>query len=239
MSVGLLECEAANVPASVFNPVGLVDVSAKLQTPLAYIADRLYDQLDEMVSQAASAPTAKDFKSLRNDLFPSFIKLSLAVSNVMLAKVDRSELPSIIHASFASLEARFASEAPSYFGDEAYQEIMFSVSTLKSAYRWLPHVASTEVAEGARQQDMELARNVNNASLWANFHLFALRSALHKNLIVIPEVLQELLTGLRMSVMVYAYVRQALDLRNTLTARYEEKLTVPWDNEDEALAKAD
>jgi hypothetical protein len=95
------------------------------------------------------------------------------------------------------------------------------------------------VEEELRQQDMELARQFNGASIWSNFHLQALVSLLRQQRTAIPEVLEKLLEGLRHSVMVYAYVRQALDLRHIVDEKYSEELVISWDDEDGALANAD
>jgi len=240
MSVGLLEVQATNPPVSVFGTAGMVDVSAvgKLQPSIADIVERLGRELDDIALQAASALNAREFEALRKGLFPAYVKLSVALGNVVLAKLDVAELPGIIRASFDALEGELAAKAPSYFGDDTCREIMFSVSTLKSASRWLPKLVAVKVSEDRTAQDMELAQSFTTASVWSHFHLEAIRASLRKSQSIAPDVLQELLEGLRFSVMAYAYARQALDLRDAITARYDEELTVSWDEEDETLANA-
>jgi hypothetical protein len=241
MSIGLTEAQLDIIPGSMFIPVGLVEQPARdrLQVSYAEIAQRISAELDDLANQILTAPTVEDFAASRDTLFPSYVKLSQALGNIILAKLDKAELPGLVDASLAVLKAEVASKAALYFGDDAVLEILFAISTLKSAYRWIPHLMSGKVANESRLEDIELARNFTGAAMWSNFHLTALVRALRNNQTIIPEILHELLDGLRSSVMVYAFVRAALDLRNIPYARYSEGLETSWDAEDEALANAD
>jgi hypothetical protein len=236
-----IETQIEDAPASMFIPVGLVEEPARerLQVSYADIARRISTELDELAIQMLAVPTAEDFAVLRKTLFPSYVNLTRALGNIILAKLDEAELAGLVDASLSALEAEITSKAPAYFGDDAYQEILFSIATLKSAYRWIPHLLSNKPKEGSQQEDIELGRKFSGAAMWCNFHLTALVMALRKDQTIIQEILQALLAGLRSSVMVYAYVRAALELRNIPNARYSEELDLSWDAEDEALANAD
>jgi hypothetical protein len=241
MSIGLTETQLADIPISMFNPIGLIERPSmdRLQVSLADIASRISSELDDLVVNLISSPTAEDFKASRKALFPSYIKLSTALSNIVLAKLDAADLRGLIEESLSALEAEVAEKASTYFGDEAHHELLFSIATLRSAYRWIPHLLAYSPAENARQEDMELALKFSAEATWSNFHLAGLIAALRSNRTILPEILQELLIGLRFSVMVYANVRAALELRNIPNVRYSEKLDSAWDEEDEALANAD
>ena len=86
--------------------------------------------------------------------------------------------------------------------------------------------------------DNELAHKYGTSSIWAFMHLQCLDLSIRLQKAIDQEILSELLGGLRQSVMAYAYVRSALDLRNVPNARYSEKLSADWDQEDEALANS-
>ena len=211
----------------------------KLQVGFAQIAERIIKQLDEVTVRVISAATSTEFQRLREALFPSYVNLHLALGNVVLAKLDPNELPTLVDASFSELETEFRAAGPAYFGEDATSELLFSLATLKSAYRLVPQLLDTTLEVGYREQDMELARKFTWAAIWSSFHLRGLRTALQKGSPIVREVVQELLDGLRLSVMAYSYVRASLDLRKSLDVRYEEPLAVTWDDEDEALARSE
>lgn len=240
MSVGLLEIQTAEVPVSVFNPVGLAEKPTvdRLQARAASAAEDIFRLLDDVSNQVANCPTAADFREYRTTAFPSYVELTAALGSVVRAKLNPSDLPGLIEASFSEMEAAFSTG--SYFSDGTRQEILFCIATLKSAHRWLPHLISNiPLDDAVKQENRKLAASFTSAATWANFHLVALRMAQGRDQSVVPEVRQELLDGLRLSVMAYSYVRQALDLRGVLDGRYAEELEVSWDEDDQVLANAD
>jgi len=224
-----------------FNPIGLIkgSVKGRLQPSFVDIVERISKQIEDIVADVLIAPTPEEFNRMRESFFPSYVQLSQALSHVVLAKLDQAELPSFIEDSFVALESAVIPEAASYFGEDAYQEILFSIGTMKRTYRWLPFVRSNKPEDSLRQRDAELACDFNTASMWADFHLEVLMTAAHKKVTTLPEILQELLDGLRLSVMAYSYIREALDLRKVPDIHHGETLDVLWDEEDEALANAD
>jgi hypothetical protein len=239
MSVGLLPIPMTDVPVS-FRPLGLAErpTVERLHTRAASAVGDIFSLLDDISAQAANCPTVEDFRAFRDKVFQSYIQLTFALNNVLTAKLDPSDVPSLIDDSFDSLYAHFESDAALYFGEDAYHEILFSLSTLKSAYRWLPRLATHKLEGELLQQDNELSANFGNAVTWVIFHLAGLGSALDRKQTIVPDVLQELLDGLRQSVMAYAHVRAALELRSIPNPQYAEGLEVSWDEEDEALANA-
>jgi hypothetical protein len=212
----------------------------RLEKRLADTVGSLFDLLDEVSNQISNCKNAKEFRAFREDAFPSYFSLMSSLGSIFNAKVAARDFPALIESSFVALEAEFLSkESQSYFGEDAYREIQFCLSTYKGACRWLPFIMANRPAEDLRAGDRELASNYQISATWTHFHLAGLGMALIKLQPVASDVLQELLDGLRHAVMVYAYIRQALDLRKVLAERYNEELTVTWDAEDRALARAD
>jgi hypothetical protein len=238
MSVGVQEYQTAEVPVSVFNPVGLTEKPTvdRLQTRAAQAAEGIFALLDDLSYQVATCPTAEDFKEYRKSIYPRYIELTTALASIVRATLRPDDLPGLIDASLLQLQTEFSNS--SYFGEDTRKEILFSIATLKSALRWLPHLMLHKPAEEKREQDRELARQYTSTATWCQFHLVALALSQERSLSVATEVLDEMLEGLRASVMAYSYVRQALDLRNLLEGRYSEELAISWDEEDEALANA-
>src|SRR5262249_18132519 len=234
MSIRSVEAQIAEIPFLAFNPVGPIEQPAigRLQVSLADIAQKITNELEEIVLDVIKSPTIEDFYLLRKEIFPSYMKLSLGLSNVVLAKLATSDLPGVLEGSLSIMEGEVANYEGAYFGDEARHEILFSISTMKSAYRLIPHLLTNDVSENARQEDMALARAFTSAAAWASFHLQGTMIAIRRDVAIIPEILQELLEGLRLSVMMYANVRAGLELRNIPDSRYRDELVVTWDTED-------
>ena len=107
---------------------------------------------------------------------------------------------------------------------------------MKSAQKWIPKLAFTKPNDIV--QDYELAQKAGTAAIWAFMHLQSLDLSIRRQKAVSQDILNQLLGGLRQSVMVYAYIRSALDLRNVPNSRYAEKLSADWDQEDQALASS-
>ena len=212
---------------------------SRLQQPIAEISEKIYRQMVDLAIQAANAPSVQDFHAIRERAFPKYMNLTAALDNVIRAKLDLSDLPGLVDASFEAVERDFYAEAESYFGSEIRDEIAFSLSTLRSAYRWVSHLLTVKPPNESLGQDREYSRQFAISSTWVHFHLEGLRAGLWKGHVIVPDVVQELLEGLRQSVMAYSYVRAALDLRGVLDERYKEGLSATWDEEDEALARAD
>ena len=247
MGVSLPEIQCP-IPMAGFRPVGLVGESATHRLPLASadIVHRLLKEMEDVASQSTKAATAEDFKEQRKRLYPEYLSLTKAMSGVVLAKMDQCDLTAlmmnlggILDSSFTELEDEMETHGALYFADDVHREIMFCVTTLKSAYMTVPRFFTVKLDESLAEQDKKLGEDFANAATWTQFHLEGLRVAMKKNLSVVPEVLQELVDGLRGSVMAYSYVRQAVDLRKLLDDRYPEPLAVTWDEEDEALAHAE
>jgi hypothetical protein len=241
MGVDVLDNKSLDFPMSIFDSIGLVEKSAirKLQQPIADISSRLNEQMDDLVVTTLCAPTLEDFLAIRGKALRSYRRLVVALSNTLRAKVNEVDLPILLEESFEVLESEIPAKAEEYFGEDTAEEIRFSLSTLRSAYRWIPHLMAAPVPPDRKNDDREISHNFFLSSTMAQFHLDALRITLWENYALIPEVVHELLQGLRQSVMTYAYVREALDLRNHLDARYAEKPQMSWDADDETLAKAD
>jgi hypothetical protein len=202
--------------------------------------------MEDVATQAIKASSAEEFKAQRVRFYAEYLSLAKAVSGVVLAKLDPCDrtalvmnLGGLLDSSFTELEDEMETHGALYFADEVLQEIMFCVTTLKSAYMTVPRFFSAQLDPSLAEQDKKLGDDFAVAATWTQFHLEGLRFAMKKNLSVVPEVLQEFVDGLRASVMAYSYVRQAVDLRNLLEERYSKEFEATWDEEDEALAHSE
>lgn len=210
----------------------------RLGVEFADIGRRVWNQMELVTIQLLNCPTAEDFLDLRKRLYERYWKLSIAMSGILLAAMDENERAVLVQESLGAMEEKFRVAGAQYFGDEAVHETLFSLATLKRTYKWVPHLLSTASTLNADKaaQDKDLAAKFSSYVLWSQFHFDCLRVALDRKQMVKQEILTELLEGLRLSVMAYTCVRQALDLRGFSEKRYRDFPSVTWDEEDEALA---
>jgi len=212
--------------------------SERLQLPLAEIVKSLTSQLDQVAERAIDCESAESFIVIRDQLLKRYVDLSQALSHVIFAELDKTALTSIADLVLEMLRERFTTFGEPYFGSEACGEILFSLSTLRTVYRWVGEAAITPIESINFQKDLELAQKAFTNLTITNFCLQALLMAIRRHKRLPCYLFNQFTEGLRGSVMAYSYVRAALDLRKVLDKRYEEELQVSWDEEDEALANA-
>jgi hypothetical protein len=151
----------------------------------------------------------------------------------VMTNVDHAET---VQESLASIMKIFKSEGAAYLGVDGKGEVLFCLSTLRKAVGMLRFIFSKDVPPELREKDTELARSFAGQVIFFQLNLDCLRLALSNEDSVNPEVLGQILEGLRASVMAYAAVREAMDLRGFSRDRYTEIPDVSWDAEDQALA---
>jgi hypothetical protein len=93
------------------------------------------------------------------------------------------------------------------------EEADFCTETLYRAFGLLSGIHSGNVPNDKRAEDSELAGKFSNNAFWAQMHLSCLLYAIRARCAPTKDVLDELLIGMRYSVMAYAYIRQGVELR--------------------------
>ena len=209
----------------------------KLQANRAKIARLVYAEIDSVVAHLVECVSVEEFRYLRKKVLPPYFKLSLAMSNlVQSTMIDERDHAAIVQEGLTRLEQKFQAEGSLYLGADVNQEAIFSISTLKRAYRWLPRMLSRELPQERVEDDKELAGNFAEYVLYSQFHLDCLRFALRHHKTIASEVSTEILEGLRSSLMAYTCVRRGLELRGFLDHKTTELENLEWDDEDEMLA---
>jgi hypothetical protein len=244
MGVGLQEVQAVTVPFAMVSSVGVLEKSTtkKLEPSFGEIFHTIVNEIDGLGVRAAKSPSLSAFKTERAEkLYPVFVRLIRAISELLEAKVDKSDLRGMREASSAIIRSEVEAKWASYFSDETYREILFALGALTSAQSLVVRVTATELPDDpdSKSKNDELRELYNLAAPWSHFHFEVLKAAFKHKITIVPEVLREILDGLRLSVMAYAYVRQAVELRHILDDRYSEEFEVVWDEEDAELANAE
>jgi hypothetical protein len=242
MSMALPE---AHVPGKIspvsFRTVGLIEEPAlkKLQGELAEITGQIARSMGHIRLRLINCATVEEFSDLRKKSFQSYLDLNMAISNVVGAfHIDPIEYAHMGQEALNETEKELTANAQLYLGEEAYKELLFCIATLKSTVRLLPRLQSIPPSDEGKEKDHELADNFFVTNAFVSLHLECLKMAMARNQTLNPEILSEIMSGIRQAVMVYSFARMGLELRNFPASRYSEKLDIPWDHEDEELSKA-
>lgn len=239
MSMALSE---ANVPGKVpsvsFKTVALADQPSvsTLQSELAEIAGKMLKYMDLYKVRLANSATIEEFRAFRDQHFQRYLDLNMALATIVNSSpIEPIEQAHFAQESLTEMERELTDKAQSYLGEDAYQELFFCISTLKSAARMLPRLQS--VAPSDEQKDAELAGYFFINNCYTHVHLDCLRLAILKDQMLSPEIMEELFLGIKHASKAYAFARCGLDLRSYPASRYPKDLQVSWDEEDEMLAK--
>ena len=207
--------------------------SGSLRERPSQIIRLLMDERETILTRLVTSRSLEEFKRLRVSLLTRYLHLVRSISDCVAAVVDDdSSMYDLAQDSLRSFKDRFNESGMEYLGAEASKEAIFCLATLMRVYRLVPDIRSKTPSSRRSKQDRELGEKFNMTLLWAHIHLDCLGLALEKRLQLAPDVLGEILDGMRKSVMAYSYLRQGLQLRETAAQR----LKAPeWDDEDQML----
>lgn len=242
MSVALPEAHVLGKISSVsFSTVGLIEEAAlkKLQGALAEITGHIARSMSHIRLRLINCATVEEFLNLREKSFQSYLDLNMAISNVVVAfHIDPIEYAHMGQEALTETEKEITANAQLYLGEESFKELLFCIATLKSTVRLLPRLQSTPPSDEAKEKDSELASKFFVANAFVGLHLECLKMAIAHNQTLSPDILSEIMGGIRNAVMVYSCARMGLDLRNFPSSRYSDMPEISWDDEDEELSKS-
>ena len=207
--------------------------SKNFRAEFAGIMEAIATQIDKSSLRLVTCETLDEFDKLRHDLFPLFVNLSRASSNIALVVLDQLDISRMVQETLKETRNEIATGGLDYLSDDDQREALFAISTLQSAQRLIPRlVASPPTNE---EENKKLANRYFHVTVWSRMHIHCLHTAIEESLPINNEILQELLGSARMSVMAYAYARAALDLRGiTEDICKDAPEEIIWDEEDEA-----
>jgi hypothetical protein len=119
------------------------------------------------------------------------------------------------------------------FGSAVREQALFTVWTLRKVNDLTARIVAIPMDKARRAEDEEYCTNFNVNALRAQFSLDCLNMALEDRRAVYPEVLEELVDGLRAMVNAYTWARRGLDIRVPEVEPDFDNESVG--NEDEAL----
>lgn len=212
-------------------------VKRRLQRDVGTAVLLMCRQMDSLAKQLISCRSKEEFCALRQEIFPKYLNASFAVGSMMKSVMTNVDHVEIVQEALASIMKFFKSEGAAYLGSDGRAEVIFCLSTLRKAVSMVRYILSKKIAPESKEADSGLARQFAMQVIFFQLNLECLRLALTSEDSLNPEVLTEIVEGLRASVMAYAAARQAMELRGFSEKRYLEAPDASWDEEDEELAR--
>ncbi len=195
---------------------------------------QLVNQCDKLLLHAVEARSAEEFRSRREGVFETYVKVQGATASLADAIIPKVLMESAVSDAFAGLEAEFKAEALPRFGEDARDQALFTTWTLRRTMGLLERINDLGMPQKEQEEDQEKGKECSIHLWWTFFHLDCFRAAIKYDKPLRSEIVRLLIDGLRAAVNAYALARQGLTLR-------EGKRSVPvtdvpeWDDEDQSL----
>jgi hypothetical protein len=179
--------------------------------------------------------TRAEFCRAFEESFPKYVQLTKAMSSFATAVVPRATIERLTRESISEMESDFRDMGLAAFGEPVRNQALFTVWTLRKINELLNqiHAAQPTLTADQKKQDREHIVGFMVNIFRAHFCVDCLNKAISENVAIYPEVVEELIEGLRSMVNAYGHARQGLELRSpSADAPIEFQ---PLDDEDRAL----
>lgn len=209
-------------------------VSTRSLTPsTSDVLKGCWDAIDQILRSAIETRTKAEFDRIFEDSFPKYIGLTSAISHFATAVIPKPVREQLVRESICELEADFRDKGLTNFGATVRDQAMFTVWALRKVCDLTTQIMEAPLDKSRRDEDGEFCANFNISALRAQFSLDCLEAALRNHRAIYPEVLDEVVDGLRSMVNAYTWARRGLELR---IPKVEESFELsPLDDEDRAL----
>jgi hypothetical protein len=206
----------------------------ELSNEAAEILKGVSSFIDGLLLRAIAAQTKSEFDTAKIEAFMPYARTLTALAKLIRVVVQTQVIERVVDESFCEIEADFRDEGLARFGEDARDQAMLTVWSLRRTSRLLSKLPPLgPIPEALKEQDKKLANDFGFHAAWAQFHLDCLLAAIRHDKPIQLDVMPAIMDGLRAAVNAYGYAVEGLDLRvprNEPDAqRYE------WDDEDEAL----
>lgn len=231
--------------------VGLAHGAARMEGLLSFLASRsksssrtlapavsevfkgCADEVRKILCNVIETRTAAEYQREFGIAFKRYIELTFAMAYIAKAVIPSDERERLTRESICEMEADFRDKAQDAFGTVVRDQLVFTVWTLRKIDEVASQIAAASLDQSRRKQDDENRARYHFSLLWAQFSLDCLGMALETERSIYPEVLEELVDGLRSMVNAYAHVREGLEMR---VPSVEPNLAIPvMDEEDHLL----
>ena len=208
----------------------------ELSEPASEVFRGIAGILDQQIVTVIEKRTAVEFQAAFSEVFPKYAALTMSLSRFANAIVPPEVVDRLTRESICELESDFREKALAAFGSAARDQAMFTIWTVRKINDIVTQIHATKLDESKQKEDKEYCEQFCLYSLRAHFSLDCLNLALRLNRPIYPEVMGELIDGLRSMVNAYAWVRRGLELRVPSVDQPLEANV--FDKEDEVFLKA-
>ncbi len=208
----------------------------ELSAPTVEVFNGVAGVLERLLTEVIEKRTAAEFDSAFTEAFQKYVSITLALSRLAQTVVPADVVDRLTRESICELEADFRDKALLAFGAAARDQAMFTIWTLRKINELVTNISTVKLDQSKQKEDRELSYQFNVSALRAQFCLDCLNLALRINRPIYPEVMRELVEGLRAMVNAYAWARQGFALRFPSAEQPSE--LIGTDAEDEELLSA-
>ena len=212
--------------------------SARTLSPnITDILNGCAEQIRTLLCNVVETRTIAEYRQEFDRSFPKYLSLMLAMSHIANAVIPRESIESLSRESICEVEADFrAKEAAEAFGEAVRNQVLFTVWTLRKINDVVDQINAAKVEPSKRKVDRENCFKFTFCLFRGQLSLDCFNLALATHKPIYPEVVDQLIDGLRGMVNAYAHAREGLELR---VPTEEPKCNVPsMDDEDNALLGA-
>jgi hypothetical protein len=190
--------------------------------------------LQGLVLQVIDKKEKDEFQAARREAFPKYVELVLAAGKILGTITTPSVMSRLASESFCELESDFRGEGSRFFGPAIEERALFTVWTLRKISGLLDELHAAGNVQCDASKDAEFHRKFLVYALWARFSVDCLVASMRAKRPIYPEAMSAVSDGLRATVDAYAWIRQAVDLRQAADGG-TEFATPAWTTEDQEL----
>ena len=234
----LMECQNKGGFGSLSDLRGVVGLPSRREaTDVSASAHEVFRNvravLDDILKRAIAKRTGADFEALRDEVFHDYLSTTVSLSSLMKVMVPAKTLDRLVWETFTELEGDLREQGARRFGVAARDQAIFIVFTLRKINSLVEKVNQTKPREDCLAEDKKIAHAFAFHLTWTQFHLCCMIAAIRFDEIIWPEVLEQIIEGLRSAVNAYGLLREGFGLR-------EQPATIDlkpydWDEEDTEL----
>jgi hypothetical protein len=192
-----------------------------------------WDAIDQILRSAIETRTKAEFERMYEASFPNYVGLTMAISHFATAVIPKPVREQLVRESICELEADFRDKGLASFGAAVCDQALFTVWTLRKVSELTAQIIEAPLDRSRRAEDADFCSSFNVNALRAQFSLDCLETSLKTHRAIYPEVLDEVVDGLRAMVNAYTWARRGLELR--IPVEEASVAATPLDDEDRAL----
>ncbi len=192
--------------------------------------------LDRQLIAAVDTRSVLEFESVRKNVFPRYIRSLRALYDTVINLVTEEMLQYFSDAIISGLSTDLEKQRESRFGDKLTEQAVFTLWTIQKISALGREIREAgDVPADKRQADNALLFEYHANSLWAQFHLDILFTAMKFDRPICEPIRETICDGLRTSVNAYVIMKDSLSLRSPKSEETAPAIVLPWDKEDEQL----